>query len=102
MWSTDCTLTEQTMGQVRRRSFTGGAGAIESCRVICRRRSGDANGRQREWRDRSQRDLAAPVWKALESGASVIKDANTFRVRMRYIGGAVDSYAPFRLDGNLV
>lgn len=43
------------------------------------------------------------LWlKALESGGSVVKDANIFRTHTNFSGGAVDSYALFRLDGNLV
>jgi hypothetical protein len=43
------------------------------------------------------------LWlKALESGGSVTKDTNLFRTRIRFSGGAVDTYAIFRLDGNLV
>lgn len=43
------------------------------------------------------------LWlKALESGGSVIKDTNIFRTRTEFSGGAVDSYALFRLNGDIV
>ena len=43
------------------------------------------------------------LWlKALESGGSVIRKSNILRTRVRFSGGAVDTYALFRLGGELV
>jgi hypothetical protein len=43
------------------------------------------------------------LWvKALESGGSVTRMSNLFGTRVRFGGGAVDTFAVFRLDGDLV
>ncbi len=43
------------------------------------------------------------LWvKALESGGSVTKTSNLFGTKVRFGGGAVDTFAIFRLDGDLV
>lgn len=43
------------------------------------------------------------LWlKALESGGSVTKQSNLFGTKVRFGGGAVDTYSLFRLDGQLV
>lgn len=43
------------------------------------------------------------LWvKALESGGSVTRQSNLFGTKIRFSGGAVDTYAVFQLDGILV
>lgn len=43
------------------------------------------------------------LWlKALESGGSVTHEGNIFGSKVRFSGGAVDTYALFAIDGNLV
>ena len=43
------------------------------------------------------------LWlKALESGGSVTKQTSILRTRVQFSGGAVDTFAIFRLDGELV
>lgn len=43
------------------------------------------------------------LWvKALESGGSVTRTSNIFGTKVRFGGGAVDTFAVFRLDGDLV
>lgn len=43
------------------------------------------------------------LWvKALESGGSVTKTSNLFGTKVQFGGGAVDTFAVFRLDGDLV
>jgi hypothetical protein len=43
------------------------------------------------------------LWlKALESGGSVAKETNILRTKVQFSGGAVDTFAVFRLDGELV
>jgi hypothetical protein len=43
------------------------------------------------------------VWvKALESGGSVTRTSNLFGTKVQFGGGAVDTFALFRLDGDLV
>lgn len=43
------------------------------------------------------------LWlKALESGGSVTKEGNIFGTKVRFSGGAVETYAVFAVDGNLV
>jgi hypothetical protein len=43
------------------------------------------------------------LWlKALESGGSVTKETNILRTKVQFSGGAVDTFAVFRLDGELV
>lgn len=43
------------------------------------------------------------IWvKALESGGSVTRTSNLFGTKVRFGGGAVDTFAMFRLDGEVV
>lgn len=43
------------------------------------------------------------LWlKALESGGAVSRETNIFGTKVRFSGGAVDTYAVFTMDGNLV
>jgi hypothetical protein len=43
------------------------------------------------------------IWvKALESGGSVTRTSNLFGTKVQFGGGAVDTFAVFRLDGDLV
>jgi hypothetical protein len=43
------------------------------------------------------------LWvKALESGGSVTRQSSLFGTKIRFSGGAVDTYAVFQLDGILV